>query len=523
MTNGATSKIDDQVEPAGRPELEAADLLRPGMLIGGQEVEAASGERLTVLDPATGQPIASVPAGGREDVDRAVRAARRAVEDGPWPRLDGFERARLINRFADLIDERLEQLYVLETLNNGRPVVETRAQLARLAEWYRYAAALLIAQRDAVLPAKGNYVTYLQRSPLGVCGLLTPFNHPMLILAQSLSGALAAGNTVVIKPSELTPLTTIFLGRLAAEAGIPDGVINVVTGLGPEAGAAIAEHEHVAKVNVTGGEAAGRAVAAAAARRFAKVTTELGGKTPVIVFDDVDLEHAVNGAAFAGFIAAGQTCICGSRLLVAQNIYDEFVERLSAKAGAIRVGDPSDPSTQMGPVISRARHESILGYVQIGRDEGARPTVGGGVPDLPAPFDGGYFVQPTVLGGVTNDMRVAQEEIFGPVVVAIPFTDEADAIAKANDSRFGLGAAIWTKDVARAHRVASHMESGICWINDHHRVEPSMPWGGTKDSGVGKECGTESFDDFSTVKAVIVRTDADGFDWYGDTAMDRLN
>jgi acyl-CoA reductase-like NAD-dependent aldehyde dehydrogenase len=518
-----SSQTHDDIHADGRKALERAGLLRPGMLIGGEEVEAASGARLTVLNPATGRPIAEVPAGDVEDVDRAVRAAKTAFEDGPWPRLDGFERSRLINRFADLIDERLDQLYVLETLNNGRPVVETRAQLARLAEWYRYAAALLLAQRDAVLPAKGSYVTYLERKPLGVCGLLTPFNHPMLILAQSLSGALAAGNTVVIKPSELTPLTTILLGRLAAEAGIPDGVVNVVTGLGPDAGAAIAEHPHVAKVNVTGGETAGRAVAAAAARRFARVTTELGGKTPVVVFDDVELEHAVNGAAFAGFIAAGQTCICGSRLLVQERIYDEFVERLSQKAAGIRLGDPSDPATQMGPVISRARHESVLGYVEIGRAEGARTTAGGGVPDLPEPFDRGYYVQPTVLSGVTNDMRVAQEEIFGPVVVAIPFSDEADAVAKANDSRYGLGAAVWTTDVARAHRVASNIESGICWINDHHRVEPSMPWGGTKDSGAGKECGTESFDDFSTVKAVIVRTEAGGFDWYGDTAMDRLN
>lgn len=510
-------------ESTGPEILAAHGLSSPGLLIDGVEVEATSGERLSVVNPATGTVIGDVPAGEADDVNRAVLAARRAFDEGPWPRMDAFERAQLINRFCDRIDDSLEQLYVLETLNNGRPVVETRAQLARLAEWYRYAAALLLAQRDATLPPKSGYVTYLERSPLGVCGLLTPFNHPMLILAQSLSGAIAAGNTVVIKPSELTPFTTILLGRLALEAGIPAGVINVVTGFGAGAGAAIAEHPLVAKVNVTGGEAAGRAVSIAAAGRFAKVTAELGGKTPVLVFDDVDLETAVNGVAFAGFVAAGQTCICGSRLLVQERIYDEFVERLAAKAAAIRLGDPSDPATQMGPVISASRHESVLRYIELAREEGGRVLVGGGVPELAAPLDGGYYVEPTVIAGATNEMRVAREEIFGPVLVAIPFTDEADAVAQANDSRFGLGAAIWTRDVGRAHRVARQIESGMCWINDHHRVEPSMPWGGVKDSGVGKECGVESFDDFSSVKAVIVRTEPDGFDWYGDTANERLN
>ena len=512
-----------ETAPKGSETLAEHGLAGAGMLIGGEEVEALTGERMPVVNPADGTVIGDVPAASAEDVDRAVLNARAAFDDGPWPHLDTFERARLINRFCDLIEDSLDQLYVLETLNNGRPVVETRAQLARLAEWYRYAAALLLSHRDATLPAKEGYVTYLERSPLGVCGLLTPFNHPMLILAQSLSGALAAGNTVVVKPSELTPFTTILLARLALEAGIPPGVFNVVTGIGPTAGAAIAEHPLVAKVNVTGGERAGRAVSAAAASRFAKVTAELGGKTPVVVFDDVDMDDAVNGVAFAGFVAAGQTCICGSRLLVHEGIYEEFVDRLAAKAASIRVGDPKDPETQMGPVISSTRRDSVLGYVEAARAEGGRVLSGGGVPDLPAPLDAGYYVEPTVIADVTNQMRAAREEIFGPVLVAIPFRDEEDAVAQANDSPFGLGAAVWTRDVARAHRVARRIESGVCWINDHHRVEPSMPWGGVKDSGVGKECGVESFDDFSNIKAVVVRTEPSGFDWYGETASDRLN
>jgi acyl-CoA reductase-like NAD-dependent aldehyde dehydrogenase len=492
------------------------------MIIGGEEVPSAAGASAPVLNPATATTIAEVPVAGAEDVDRAVAAASDAFENGPWPRLSGFDRARLIGRFADRLEQSLDELYALETLNNGRPVIETRAQLGRVAEYYRYGAGLLLAQRDGVLPSSGEHLTYLQRVPLGVCALLTPFNHPLLILAQSLSGALAAGNTVVIKPSELTPLTTLRLGQLALEAGIPEGVINVVTGLGAITGAALAEHPGVAKVNFTGGDAGGRAVAVATARRLARSTTELGGKTPVVVFEDADLDEAVDGAAFAGFIATGQTCIAGSRMIVAEAIYDEFVSRLADKAAAIRIGDPSDEATQMGPLISAARRDSVARYVEIGREEGARVVTGGEAPELEPAFDAGFFYRPTVLAGVDNRMTVAQEEIFGPVVVVVPFAGEEDAIAKANDSRYALGAAVWTRDVARAHRVAAAIEAGVCWINDHHRVEPSVPWGGTKASGIGKEAGLESFEDFSFVKAVIVKTGDSRFDWYGG-AERRLN
>lgn len=496
---------------------------KPGLLIDGKEVQAAGGQTLDVLNPATAEVVARVPAGSKEDVDAAVRAARRAFDQGPWPRLAPGERARILNRFADLLEDRIDTLYRLETSNNGRPIRETRAQVGRLPEWFRYNAALLLADRHSVIPFGSDYVNYLQRFPLGVCGLLTPFNHPLMILAKSLAPALATGNTVVIKPSELTPLTTIQLGRIATEAGLPDGVINIVTGLGPDAGSALVEHPEVAKLTFTGGTEVGRAVGVAAAKRFARATTELGGKTPVIVFEDAGVDRAVAGAAFGAFIAAGQTCICGSRILVQSSIYDEFVEKLVAKSSTIRIGDPADEATQLGPVISERQRKRVLGYIDIARTEGGRIALGGSAPSLPPPLDGGFFVEPTIVADVRNDMRCAQEEIFGPVAVVVPFEDEGDAVDKANDIPFGLGSAVWTRDVARAHRVASKIEAGMVWINDHHRLDPASPWGGVKNSGIGREGGWESFEDFTHIRSVIVRTAENDVDWYGDEQPTRLN
>jgi acyl-CoA reductase-like NAD-dependent aldehyde dehydrogenase len=496
---------------------------RAQLHIGGEWLDAAGGGTLDVLNPATGEVLATTPEGTAEDVDRAVRAARRAFDDGPWPRLTRMERSAALNRFADHIDERMDALFRLETLNNGRPLRETRAQVGRLGEWFRYNAALLLAERTDVVPMPGPYLNYLQRHPLGVCGLLTPFNHPLMILAKSLAPALANGNTVVIKPSELTPLTTLELVRIAAEAGIPDGVVNVVTGLGATAGKALSEHPDVARITFTGGTEVGREVGVAAARRFARATTELGGKTPVLIFADAGVERAVGGAAFGAFIAAGQTCICGSRILVQAEVYDDVLAGLAERARAIVVGDPGEEATQLGPVISQRQRERVLGYVEIGREEGGRVVTGGGVPSLEPPLDGGFFVEPTVIGDVSNDMRVAQEEIFGPVAVVVPFGDEADGIRKANDIRFGLGSAVWTRDVARAHRVARQIQAGMVWVNDHHRLDPASPWGGMKDSGIGREGGWESFHEFSEIQSVTVRTASDDVDWYAEATPGRLN
>jgi acyl-CoA reductase-like NAD-dependent aldehyde dehydrogenase len=342
-------------------------------------------------------------------------------------------------------------------------------------------------------------------------------------MARGVAPALASGNTVVVKPSELTPLTALRFADLAAEAGIPDGVVNVVTGLGPDVGAPLSRHPDVKKLEFTGGVNTGRQVAVAAAERFASYSTELGGKTPVLVFDDADLDAAVRGCAFAAFIAAGQTCVCGSRIIVQDTIYDDFVAGLVEQAEAIRIGDPADPATQMGPLISAAARDRAAAYTQIARDEGARIVTGGTTPELASPFDQGFFFRPTIVADARNDMRCAQEEIFGPVIVVARFSDETDALRQANDIPFGLGAAVWTRDVARAHRVAERIESGMVWVNDHHRTSPSMPWGGVKDSGFGKQSGREAYDTFTTVKAIIVRTAPDPVDWYGSDEHDRLN
>ena len=491
------------------------------MAIDGKPVLGGSEAILDVLNPATGGVLTQIPDATGADVDLAVSAATRAFDTGPWPRLSVVERSRILYRLADLMEANLPELFTLESLNNGRPVIETRAQLGIVPDWVRYFASLALTQRGETVDIGSGYHTYLHRTPVGVCAVIVPFNHPLGILVRGVAPALAAGNTVVIKPSELTPLTALAFARYAEEAGVPQGVVNVVLG-GREAGAALTNHPGVKKIDFTGGTEAGRSINMAGAERFARVTTELGGKSPVLVFADAGLQRAATGVAFGGFIAAGQTCICGSRILVENAIYDEFVERLSTIASGIRIGDPFSESTQMGPLSHELRRRE-LGRTQC-RSRGGGPRCPRRIGAGPSRADARRL-----LLRAHRDRRrhqrhaVCPEEILRPVLVVARFEDEEHALRQANDIRFGLGASIWTRDVARAHRVAQQIESGMVWVNDHHRNAPSMPWGGVKESGSGKQAGIEAFNEFFNVKSIVIRTSGDDIDWYGNDVHDRLN
>ncbi|MBH8591412.1 aldehyde dehydrogenase [Paenactinomyces guangxiensis] len=487
---------------------------RYDLFINGEEQQVSTNKYFQVYNPATGEKITEVAEGGAEDVDSAVNSARQCFESGIWSRMGVSQRAKILQRIGDRLERELETFIYLESLCTGRPIREMAAQLKRLPEWFDYYAGLIRTFEGTVPPFSGNYLNYTKRVPLGVIAIVTPWNHPMLILIKKLVAALAAGNSVVVKPSEFTPITTLMLARIALDEGLPRGAFNVVTGFGPVAGAELCNHPEINKIDLTGGTQTGKKVASMAGSNLAKVSCELGGKASVLFFEDCDLEQAVNGAAFASFIATGQTCVQGARLLVHTSIYNEFAERLVEKAKSIRLGDPLELSTQMGPLISEMQLKKTEDYVQIALNEGATLLYGGTRPkEMPA----GYFYQPTIFKDVHNEMRIAQEEVFGPVTCLIPFETEEEAIQLANATDFGLAMGVWTNDVKRAHAVADKLECGIVWINDHHRLDPSSPWGGVKDSGIGRENGVECFRDYTEVKSIIVNYDRQSFDWYEDS------
>lgn len=484
-----------------------------GTFIAGEYRPAHSGRLFAVENPKNGSLVGEVAEGDALDVDAAVAAADRAL--GGWSALPGAQRGDLMHRAADVLARRLPDLVEIEIDQIGRPRREMTAQLSRLPEWFRYFGAVARTHEDTVPPFGGNFLNYTRRVPLGVVGHITPWNHPLLILTKKVAPSLAAGNTMVVKPSELAPITALMLADVLKEAGIPDGVYNVVPGFGTTAGAALVAHPKIRKIDVTGGTPTGKAVAAIAGGNLARVSAELGGKAAVIVFPDIGVDRAVAATLFASFIATGQTCIQGARLLVQRSIHDDVVHELVRRTNALRLGDPRDARTQIGPLVCARQRDIVERYVEIGRDEGATLAAGGRRPEGAA-FDAGYYYLPTIFTNVTGTMRIAQEEIFGPVVCVMPFDTEDEAVALANGTAYGLAASVWTRDLTRAHRVAGALECGVTWINDHHRIDPSSPWGGFGMSGLGRENGLVAYDEYTQIKNVIVNLADAPFDWYAD-------
>ncbi len=474
------------------------------MLVGGEWVAARSGETFESVNPYTGRVWATAPEAGEEDVDRAVRAAREAFDEGPWGKMTGTERARLLRRLAELIAENADLIARVESTDNGKLIKEMGGQMKALPEWYYYFAGAADKIHGETIPSdKPNFLLYTRREPIGVVGAIVPWNSPVLLLTWKLAPALAAGCTVVAKPAEQTPASVLEFAGLFEEAGFPPGVFNVVTGDGPTAGRALVRHPGVDKVAFTGSTQTGIAVMKDAADHLAKVSLELGGKSPQIVFDDADLEASNNGVVAGIFAAAGQTCMAGSRLFVQQKAHDELVGRLSERAEAIKLGDPFGTETEMGPVAFKEHLEKVQDAIRAGQDEGAELICGGNRPEAPELRDG-YFIEPTIFTGVDNGMRIAREEIFGPVLSVIPFEDEEELIEQANGTRFGLAAGVWTKDIRRAHRVAHALRAGTVWVNSYRTVSFNAPFGGYKMSGLGRENGLESVNEYTQVKSVWV-------------------
>jgi aldehyde dehydrogenase (NAD+) len=470
------------------------------MLIDGVCVDAAAGERFQTLDPYTGAAWASIPRGRAEDADRAATAAHRALTQGPWATMAASERGKRIRRLGELIAAQAEELARIEVRDNGKLMAEMGAQLRYLPEYFHYFGGLADKIEGEVPPVeKPGVFAFTRHEPIGVAVGITPWNSPLILAASKLAPALAAGCTFVLKPSEYSSASSLALAPLFKEAGLPDGVVNVVSGFGQEIGDALVQHPRVAKISFTGGESAGRSINETAARHFKTVDLELGGKSANIIFDDADLEDALNGAIAGIFAASGQSCIAGSRLLVQEAIHDQVVERLVALASTARMGDPADAATQIGPITTLAQYEKIRSYIKIAEAEGATCVLGGSGAAAP-----GQFVAPTIFTGVHNQMRIAREEVFGPVLSVIRFADEDDAVSIANDSPYGLAAGIWTQSMRRAFAVSQRLQAGTVWINTYRSMSYMVPFGGYKRSGVGRENGIDAVRSYLQTKSTWV-------------------
>jgi aldehyde dehydrogenase (NAD+) len=484
--------------PAKRPAAPAIRQTR--LLINNQWVDPTDGGSFETLNPATGEVLAKVAAAGPGDVDRAVKSARRALESGPWSTMDAADRGRLLFKLADLIEKEARDLAVLESLNCGKTLKDSQGDLEGVVATLRYYAGWADKIEGRTVPVRGNFLCYTLRQPVGVVGQIIPWNFPLLMLAWKWGPALACGNTVVLKPAEQTPLTALRVGELALEAGFPPGVVNILNGMGETTGAALVTHPDVDKIAFTGHVDTAKIIQKAAADTLKRVTFELGGKSPNVVFADADMEQAVAGAFHAIYFHGGQCCTAGSRLFVEKKIHQDFVERLAEKAKERKLGDPLDPTTEQGPQVSKEQMDKILGYCDVGQKEGATLMVGGH-----RYGNKGYFVEPTIFDNVKDDMAIAKDEIFGPVVSVLPFQGVDEVIDRANRTSYGLAAAVWTRDIDKAHLFARKVKAGTVWVNCYHVVDTNTPFGGFKMSGQGRENGEAALEHYTELKTVTVK------------------
>jgi aldehyde dehydrogenase (NAD+) len=473
------------------------------LLIGGKWVNAVSGKTFVTLNPATEEPLANVAEGDKADINLAVKAARKAFEDGPWRKMDARDRGKVLMRIAELIEKNKDEFAMLDTLDNGKPISESVAvDVPMSAETFLYYAGWADKIHGETIPVRGNYFNYTLREPVGVVGQIIPWNFPLMMAAWKLAPALACGNTIILKPAEQTPLSALRLGEICQEAGLPDGVLNVVPGYGPTAGAALSEHMDVDKVAFTGEYITGRLIMKAAAGNLKKVSLELGGKSPNIVFADSDMEQAVRGAMTGIYFNQGEVCCAGSRLFVEKSVHNKFLDNFANFTSKLRVGNPLSPKTQMGAQVSKEQFDKILGYIDAGKKEGAKLVTGGGRHGRK-----GYFIKPTIFDNVKNNMKIAREEIFGPVVSIIKFDDINDVIRQSNATIYGLAAAVWTKDIQKAHYLASKIKAGTIWINTYNTFDVASPFGGYKQSGFGRELGMHALELYTQTKSVWVGLD----------------
>jgi aldehyde dehydrogenase (NAD+)/phenylacetaldehyde dehydrogenase len=499
----AAATVSVERAAAGARNSAALDFLKKPkrFLIGGKWVAAKSGKTFETVNPANEEVLALIAEGDKADVDEAVKAARKASDEGRWPSMGPHERARLMFKIAELIDAHADELAELETLDNGKPLTFSRGfDIPASAETFRYYGGWVTKIYGETNPSDPAFFNYTLREPVGVCGQIIPWNFPLLMAAWKLGPALACGNTVILKPAEQTPLTALRLGELIMEAGLPEGVLNIVTGFGPGAGSSIAEHPEIDKVAFTGSTEVGKIILKASAGNLKKVSLELGGKAPNIIFPDADLDQAVPTAMMGVFFNSGQVCCAGTRIFVQRDKYDEVVGKLANFSKGVTMGDPFDQKSTIGPLVSREQFDRVKSYLEVGKKEGAKVAAGGD-----AGTGKGYFVNPTLFTGVKNDMRIAREEIFGPVGAAISFTDENDAVFQGNNTDYGLSAAVWTRDLSRAHKMARSLKAGTVWVNCFNQLDPITPFGGYKQSGFGRELGRYAIDLYTQIKSVWMK------------------